>query len=67
MSYDVMKDAVVRQGIRDSMIEDMRRSLAVIADWPAEAEQMDYPCSVEGIREYARGAIRRQREAWSKL
>lgn len=34
MAYDVMKDVVVKAGIRDRMISDMRDALEALADWP---------------------------------
>lgn len=65
--YDVMRDVVVRAGIRDAMIADMARALRELADWPTYAAEHELPDDVCGAQEHAEMALRRYREAWSKL
>lgn len=65
--YDVMKDVVVRAGIRDAMIADMARALEALADWPATAADHGYPDDVAGAQEYAEQALRRYRENFKRI
>ena len=65
--YDVMKDVVVRAGIRDAMIADMAKALEALANWPTTAEEHDLPDDVAGTQEYAELALRRYREAQKRI
>jgi len=65
--YDVMRDVVVRAGIRDAMIADMARALEDLADWPKTAAEQELPDDVAGAQEYAIMALRRYRGSRAKL
>ena len=65
--YDVMRDVVVRAGIRDTMIADMARALEALANWSTTAAEHEFPDDVAGAQEYAEMALRRYREAHAKL
>jgi hypothetical protein len=67
MSYDIKKDVFTRAAIRDRMIADMARALEEIANWQATAKKYDYSRGARGAQEHAADAMRRYREAWSKL
>lgn len=66
-TYDIMKDGVVRAGIRDSMIADMARALEALANWPTTAAEHEFPDDVAGAQEYAEMALRRYRDAHKRL
>lgn len=65
--YDVMRDIVVRSGIRDRMIDDLRRSMEEIANWTKYAKAHEFSRGAKGAEEHAAKALKRFREAWAKL
>lgn len=65
--FDVMKDVVVRAGIRDSMIADMARALKALADWPSYASEHELPDDVAGAQEFAEMALRNYRETRKRI
>jgi hypothetical protein len=67
MAYDAMKDVVVKAGIRDTMIADLRAAMENVANWPAYAAKHEHPDDVAGVQEYAEMALRRFKNDWSKL
>lgn len=67
MAYDVMKDIMVKAGIRDRMIDDMRQALEDIANWTAYAKAHEFSRGAKGAEDHAAHALRRFREAWSRL
>ncbi|RJO66953.1 MAG: hypothetical protein C4523_10700 [Myxococcales bacterium] len=67
MAYDVMNDIVVKQGIRSSMIEDMRSALEELANWRKVAKQQGFSQGAKGAEERAQRALKRFRETWKKL
>lgn len=67
MAYDIMKDVVVRAGIRDRMIADMAQALEEIANWQKTAKLYDFSRGAKGAQEHAANALKRFREAHAKL
>lgn len=65
--YDVMQNVVVKAGIRDRMIEDMRKALEDIASWRKVAKQQEFSRGAKGAEEHAAKALERFRRAWSQL
>lgn len=65
--YDIMKDVVVRAGIRDRMIAEMAQALEALANWPTTAAAHEFPDDVAGAQEYAEMALRRYRETHKRL
>lgn len=67
MPHDVMKDVAVKASIRDTMIAELRAAMENVANWPTYAAEHEYPDDVAGVQEYAEIALRRFRDAWSRL
>lgn len=65
--YDIMKDVVVRAGIRDRMIADMRKALEDIANWTGYAKQHEFSRGAKGAEEHARQALERFKKTWKQL
>ena len=67
MTYELMKDVVVKAGIRDRMIADLKAAMENVANWPTYAAEHEHSDDVAGVQEYAEMALRHFREAWSRL
>jgi hypothetical protein len=67
MAYDVMNDIVVKAGIRDRMVADLRDAMNNLANWPAYATEHGFSDDVAGAQEYAETALRRFAAAWKTL
>lgn len=66
-AYDVMRDVVVRAGIRDRMIDDMRGALEDIASWRKTAKAQEFSRGARGAEEHAAKALERFRRTWAQL
>ena len=65
--YDVMRDVVIKAGIRDRMIDDMRRALEDIASWRKVSTQQGFSRGAKGAEEHAAKALKRFHETWARL
>ena len=65
--YNVMRDVVVRAGIRDRMIEDMRRTLEELSHWTQYAKAHEFSRGAKGAEEHAARALERFRKNWSQI
>jgi hypothetical protein len=70
MTYDVMKDVMVKAGIRDGAARDLAAAMADIANianWVSFAAEHEMPDDVACIQEYAAMKLRHYREQMKRL
>ncbi len=66
--YDVMRDVVVRAGIRDRIIADLKTAVDLLSGWRERgAGCAGYEPTIEDAEEFARMAKERCDRDWKKL
>ena len=66
--YDVMRDIVVRAGVRDRIIADLRVAIELLSTWRTRgAENAGYGPTLQDAEAYACMAKERCDRDWKKL
>lgn len=67
-SHDIMRDVVVRAGIRDHIIADLKTAVDLLSRWRLRgAECAGYEPTIEDAEAYAKMAVDRCNRDWKKL